>query len=107
VLELRCPMGWVGDPRVRAVTWKRKSPQARRRQLRRRHEKRWSYAYWVKLNFTVYLTSGMSRRQAARCARVAARFVVGRGTARELCELLTVVRDHAEAISRRYVSHLR
>lgn len=84
------------------MSWKRKSPGARRRRRLRRERHRWSYAYWLLLEQRLWRDMGLQGAQLQMAARLAARFVVGGGSRFTLQKVLGMAEAHAAAISLRW-----
>lgn len=83
------------------MSWKRKSPGARRRRRLRRERRRWSYGYWLLLEQRLWRDMGLQGAQLQRAARLAARYVVGGGSgnAGKVCAMAEA---HAAAIALRW-----
>lgn len=81
------------------MSWKRKSPGARRRRRLRRERFHWSYAFWLQVEKRVWSDMGLRGQQLQRAARLSARYVVGGGSPSQVVEMAAA---HAEAIAQRW-----
>jgi hypothetical protein len=81
------------------MSWKRKSPGARRRRRLRRERYHWSYAYWLQVEKRLFAEFGLHGSALQLAARLAARYVVGGGNPSRLLEMTVA---HAHAIGMRW-----